>query len=268
MEEANKTENVDVSKMQGANNSQTQGGATGAGADTKGQSGSEDTKGAGDSNDGKNQDTKEEWKHPETGAEVTPKELVEYYKNQFGASTSGAQKLLGDIKTITSERDTSQATITKLEKDLEIVRKLAEEKNPEGLKTHDLEAQLTLTTQELALIKEDSMLDKFERTTPLAANKRDALKALARANPKESLQNLWDNNLKSGAEAEDAKRKKDDEDRKKGAGDKGKGTSTRESAGEGTTIKGLKGDTGLTSEEFNKLSVNERRDFIVKYDIR
>lgn len=196
------------------------------------------------------------YKHPDTGVEISADDLVTYYRDKFANSTTGAQKLLDDIKTITSERDLSKTEITKLTKDIEDLRKIAEGDNPEGLKLHDLQATLAGTTNELALIKENSQLDAFEKKVPLATNKREALRNLARANPKVELQKLWDENLKAGVEAEESRRIEDEKKRKEGAGDQGRGTSMRETAGE--TIG------GMPVEEFNKLPVNKRREILAK----
>jgi hypothetical protein len=240
---------------------QTHGGAEGEGAGD-GKSSTEGTNGTGDSGEGQNQDlvpdSEGKFAHPDTGEKIDAVALASYYKEKFSGSTSGAQKLLDDNKTLTSERDTAQGDVATLTKKVEELTLLAEGKNPEGLELVKLQEQLTKTTEELAVLKEDSLLDSFEKTAPLAANKREALRSLSRANPKESLQKLWDDHLKAGAEADEAKRVAAEAARKEGAGDQGGGTSTREPAGGGDTIRGPKGDTGLTQADFDKLPVKER----------
>lgn len=206
--------------------------------------------------------------HPETKQPVDAIELARYYHGQFGNSTRGAQDLLSKNKTLEGERDTARGLVAKLETDFAKMKEIAEGKNPEGVNLADLEARYKETATELALIKENSALDGFEKAVPLAASKREALRSLARANPTKSLQELWDANLKAGAEAEKAAADAKAETQRKAAGEKGKGTSTREPARGGDTVRGNKGDTGLTLAEFNKLPVNERRALMEKFDIR
>lgn len=240
--------------------SQTQEGGAGEGAGD-GQSSTEGAQGAGESAEDQTKDVPDaegKYTHPESKEKISAQDLIDYYRGQFGASTKGAQELLDEKKSLTSELDTSKGTIGELTKKIEELTQIAEGKNPEGLELSKLQDQLRTTTEELAVLKEDSLLDSFEKSVPLAASKREALRSLARANPKESLQKLWDNHLKSGAEADEAKRIADEKARQEGAGDQGGGTSTREPAGGGDTIKGPKGDSGVSLEEFNKLPVKER----------
>lgn len=206
--------------------------------------------------------------HPDSKEKITPLELATYYRTKFGESSKGAQDLLTKITTAEGERDTYKGDITKLTKDLTDLKAIAEGKNPEGLKSHEIQAKLNETTEALALIREAQALDAFEKGTPLATGTvRESLKALARANPKESLQKLYDENLKAGADAAEVTRLAKIEAQKKGAGDQGKGTSTREPASGGKTVTGSKGDTGLTLEEFNALPVSKRGALMKQYGI-
>lgn len=231
-------------------------GHTDAGAD-RGAGTDEDTSGKGGSD-------AEDRINPRTGKPWTLDEM----STRFKESASGARELLDKYKVLEGERDANSGKIAKLEKDLADLKAIAEGKNPEGLKAHEIQAKFAETSEKLALLTEKSTLDDFERSTPLATGTvRDSLKALARANPTASLQKLYDENLKAGAEAAEAKRKADIEARKKGAGDKGKGTSTREPASGGNTVSGTKGDTGLSLEEFNALPVLKRKTLIDKYGI-
>lgn len=255
-----------VGAFQGQGEAQTQAGAPDAGAGN-GKPAEGEGSGAGGADDGQTPgagDGEGNYAHPESGAKISADELIEYYKGQFSASASGANTLLETNKTLTSEIDQSKGTIADLTKKIADLTAIAEGKNPSGLEASKLQEQLAEATKEIALIKENSLLDSFEKTVPLAAGKRDSLKTLARANPSKSLQELWDSNLKAGAEAEEAKRVADEKARKEGAGDKGKGTSTREPAGGGDTVKGPKGDSGMTLEEINKLPVVERGKIFAK----
>lgn len=207
--------------------------------------------------------------HPQTKEKVDPLVVATYYRDQFAASTRGAQDLLTKIKDAEGSTAAEQAKVADLTKKVDELTKIAEGKNPDGLSAHQIQEKLESTTKELVLVKEAQALDAFERTTPLATGKlRESLKALARANPDKPLQELWDAHLKAGAEAEAAAEKAKKEAQKKGASEKGKGTSTREPARGGETVRGNKGDTGLTLAEFNKLPVGERRALMEKYDIR
>lgn len=206
--------------------------------------------------------------HPETKQKVEPIEVANYYRTKFGESTKGAQDLLTKLQQAEGLTTTEREKVGDLEKKVQELTDLAAGKNPEGLKASEIQSKLDKTTRDLVLAKEQIALDSFERTTPLATGPmRESLKALARANPDTPLQQLWDNHLKAGAEAaaKAAQSKKDAQ--KNGQGEKGKGTSTREPAG-GNTVRGNKGDTGLTLAEFNKLPVAERRALMEKYDIR
>lgn len=203
-------------------------------------------------------DAEGKYTHPESKEKVSPDDMVKFLATKFAASTKGAQELLDKIKAANDEGNQSKATIAQFEKDIAELRKVAEGKNPEGAELHDLQTNLSKATNELAIFKENASLDAFEKKEPLSAQKRDALKNLARANPKEDLQKLWDENLKAGVEASVAKAKAEEESRKKTGNEKGKGTSTKEGGAE--TVKSLSGkDTGLTLEDFNKLSVEERK---------
>lgn len=226
------------------------------------------SEGEGEGADSYAPDADGKYTHPETKAKVDAPDMIAYLKEKFGASTAGAQALLTENTTVKGERDTANGKIATLEKDIADLRLIAEGKNPEGLKAADAQAQLATMGQELALLKEGQALDSFEKSVPLATGKvRESLKALARANPKESLQKLYEDHLKAGAEATAAAEKARKDALKKGAGDKGKGTSTREPAGGGNTVSGTKGDTGLTLEEFNALPVAKRKGLIEKYGI-
>ncbi len=259
----------DVGGFQGQGGTQTPGGGSGAGgSDTKpkpgeaGGTGTGGDSGAGGDQDGPDADGK--YTHPDTKTKVDASEMVKYYRDKFGASTAGAQALLAEKTALSSDLDTSKAGIAKLEKEMADLRALADGKNPEGLKAADIQKRLDDTAEKLALVTEEASLDKFERTNPLAAQVRDALKALARSNPKDSLQKLYDANLKAGVEATEAKRVADEEARKKGQSDSGAGTSTREPGAGGDTVQGPKGDTGLTQAEFDKLPVAERGRLLSK----
>lgn len=198
--------------------------------------------------------------NPDTKKPYTSQE----WKKKFSDSASGVQKLLDEINILKTNSDQSQAKEEELNKKIEELTKLAEGKNPEGLKASELQTQLSKLTQDHALLKEDKELDSFEKTVPLASTKREALKALARANPKEKLQKLWDDYLKAGAEAEAIALKKKKDDLKKGAGDKGNGTSTREMATGQTVVTDSGHDTGYSLEDFNKLPVAKRKELLAK----
>lgn len=203
--------------------------------------------------------------HPESKELVEPIVVATYYRDQFAASTRGAQELLTKISTADEAHKGEIGTLTKK---VEELTKLAEGKNPEGLSALEIKDKLEQTTRELVVLKETQNLDAFEKTNPLATGKqRESLKALARANPTTALQDLWDTHLKPGAEATAAADKAKKDALKKGAGEKGKGTSTREPASSGTTVAGSRGDTGLTLAEFNAKPVAERRALMEKYGI-
>lgn len=222
-----------------------------------------ETAGGDEGNQEEKPDADGKYTHPETKTKVSADDMVRYYRDKFANSTKGAQELLEKNKTLLEGDGLSKGQIATLTKEIEDLRKLAEGKNPEGLKLSDVNANLTRTTNELALLKETAELDNFEKANPLASSRRDALRSLARANPKESLQKLWDDNLKSGAEAQAKQKKDDDEARKKNGGEKGKGTGTREISGD--TIITEKGyDTGMTLAEFNKLPVGKRAELLKK----
>lgn len=246
----------------GGNSQPGQGGDDGAGTGGGGSSG-----GSGEG-DAFTPDADGKYTHPGTKEKVDAVELAKYYRDQHGASTRGAQELLTQKADLESKLGEATGNVEKLTKDLEDLRKIAEGKNPEGLKLTDLQGQLEGANKKLAVLEENALLDAFEKSEPLAASKREALRSLARANPKTPIQKLWDDNLKAGAIAE----KQAADDKKKaqeaGAGEKGKGTSTREPQGGGNTVSGTKGDTGLTIAEFNALPVAKRRDLIENYDIR
>lgn len=205
--------------------------------------------------------------NPQTGKPWTADE----WRDKFRASSRGAQDLLTKVNTLESEKGNiekeSGEKITALTKKVEELTAIAEGKNPEGLTAHQLQEQLANTTKQLATVKENQELDAFEKSNPLATTKREALRSLARANPTTPLQQLWDNNLKSGAEAEAVAAKAKSESQKKDASEQGKGTSTREPAGGGDTVKGTKGDTGLTLAEFNAKPVAERRALMEKFGV-
>ena len=246
----------------GAGNGKPATGTEGAGTGDGGSAGGE-----GES-DAFTPDKDVKYTHPETKQPTDLVTITKYYRDQFGASTKGAQDLLTQKATAEGERDTEKGKVAELSKKIEELTAIAEGKNPEGLKAHEIQAKLNETSEKLALVTESQALDSFERATPLATGAvRESLKALARANSSKSLQELYDANLKAGAEAAEAKRKADIEANKKGAGDKGKGTSTREPAGGGNTVQGTKGDTGLTLEEFNALPVAKRKGLIEKFGI-
>lgn len=259
---------LDISQGGAGNNAGTQTQGAGNGSDAgNGQPDNGSGNGTGNGGDGAPGGDKNDGEgdtNPATGKPWTAEE----WRDKFRNSAKGAQELLTKLSTIESERDGYKGEIANLSKTLEDLKKIAEGKNPDGLKAHELQAQLNQTSEKLALLTEEGSLDKFEKSVPLATGKvRESLKALARANPKESLQSLYDTHLKAGAEATEAKRKADEEARTKGAGDKGKGTSTREPAGNGNTVAGSRGDTGLSLEEFNALPVAKRKALIEKFGI-
>jgi hypothetical protein len=207
--------------------------------------------------------------HPETKAKVDHPDMIKYLRDKFGASTAGAQDLLTKNATLEGQVKDYEGKMAALEKEKLELTAIAEGKNPEGLKGKELQDALESNAKELAVLKEDGALDKFERSNPLATGKsREALKALARANPSTDMQKLWDDNLKAGAEAEAAAAKAATEARDKGASDQGTGTSTREVGSGGNTLKGTRGDTGITLEEFNALPVAKRGALIEKYGIQ
>lgn len=207
--------------------------------------------------------------HPETKEKVDDVAIIgKYYRDKFSASTAGAQQLLDKVSTAEGAATTYKGEVDALTKKVSELTALAEGKNPEGLKAHEIQEQLADAHKRLAVLTEEQALDRFEKAVPLATGKlRDSLKALMRANPTEAPQKLWDDNLKAGAEAAAAAEKARIDAQKKGAGEKGKGTSTREPAGGGDTVRGTRGDTGLTLAEFNAKPVAERKALMEKFGI-
>lgn len=230
-------------------------------ATAPGETAADDQKETGAADEDQPQDYKNDagkYIHPDTKAEATADEVIEYFKGKFSGSTTGAQQLLGEKKILETKIGELGATVDESKQKIEEYRKVAEGVNPEGLKLVDLQNELAESNKKVALLTETSALDAFEKSVPLAATKRDALRSLARANPKTPLQELWDSNLKAGAEAEVARKAGKKETQKKSASDTGKGTSTREPAGD--TV----GNTGLSLKEFNKLPVSERQKLLAK----
>jgi len=229
---------------------------------TEGATSTEDTESTENADEGQGEDKPDAdgmYTHPDTKAKVKADEMVVYYKGKFGMSTSGAQQLLKEKETLTGTVAEKEQKLLELAKEIETLRQVAEGKNPEGLNLVDLQASAKKNAEEVALLREERSLDTFEKANPLASTKREALRSLARANPQTPLQTLWDANLKAGAEAE-AKAAKDKKiTQKKNAGDKGKGTSTRDPAAK--TIG------GYTQEEFNKLPVEKRKAIFAKEGI-
>lgn len=247
----------------GSTQTRESGNGSGAG-DGKSENGSGEGTGT-EKNGSENGGEGEDSINPATGKPFTADE----WRDKFRASASGAQDLLTKNKQFETERDAERAKVAQLEKDMVDLKAIAEGKNPEGLKSHEVQAQLKETSEKLALLTEKGSLDDFEKANPLATgSQRESLKNLARANPTKSLTDLWNENLKAGAEAAAAKVKADDEARKKGASDQGSGTSTREPGGNSNTLKGSKGDTGLTLEEFNALPVAKRGELIKKFGLQ
>lgn len=235
-------------------------GGTGTGAGSEGE-------GDGANTDAPDADGK--YTHPDTKAKVDADAMIAYYKEKFGASTAGAQELLAKNTKLENDITDYAGKVKSLEEEGAKLREIAEGKNPDGVKAADLQAALAKNSEEMALLKEGNALDQFERGNPLATGTyRETLKALSRANPKASLQELWDANLKAGAEATAAAAKAAAEARSAGASDQGRGTSTREPGSGGSTIRGTKGDTGLTLEEFNALPVAKRAALIEKHGIQ
>lgn len=194
--------------------------------------------------------------HPDTKTKVAAADMVSYYKGKFGMSTAGAQQLLTEKNTLTGTIAEKERQLSERATEIENLRKIAEGENPEGLKLLDLQTSAKKNAEELALLKEDKQLDDFIKGVPLAENKKDALRSLARAMPTKSLTDIWNESFKAGAEAE-AKVVTDKKiTQKKTAGDKGKGTSTRDPAAH--TIG------GYTPAEFNKLSVEKRKQVMIK----
>lgn len=183
------------------------------------------------------------------------------YKKKFSESTKEAQRLLGEIKTAQDSSAQEKAKAAKIAEEMAELRKVAEGKNPEGVQIHDLSRRLEETTRTLALEKEERMLDTFIAGVKIdgASSKKEALRALKRAQPEITLDKLWDEHLKAGVEFA-AKAKQDKKtSKKKDSSESGKGTSGRESSGEEQV-----GTTGFSLKEFNKLPVSKRRALLAK----
>jgi hypothetical protein len=118
-----------------------------------------------------------------------------------------------------------ELTLKEKEEEIARLRAVAEGKNPDGLNLLDLNTRLTKTSDELVSLKENAMLEDFIGKTQVdgASDFKEALRALSRANPQAPLAELWDKNLKAGAEAAAAARKGRATTRREGASDSGRG---------------------------------------------
>lgn len=198
--------------------------------------------------------------NPDTGHPYTAEE----WRDQFRASAKGANELLEANKTLELEiakvREDDDKTLKEKETEIATLRTLAEGKNPDGLSLHDLRKKYDEVAGKLAHNERNTALDTFLASTKIdgAPSFKETLRALAQANPATPLATLWDNNLKAGAEAAAAAKKAADTTRRGSAPDSGKGTTSRESKGE--TVA----NTGLSTAEFNALSVAKRRDLLTK----
>lgn len=198
--------------------------------------------------------------NPETKKPYTAAE----WRDKFRASSKGANELLETKKTLESDiaKVKADGELTIKEKDEEIakLRAIADGKNPDGLKLEDLAKENKENKDRLVLIEENRLLDDFLSDTKVADAKsfKEALRALSRANPTETLAKLWDKNLKAGAEASAAAKGQRVTTRRAGASDTGRGASSREPA------KDQVGNTGLSLEEFNALPVAKRKVLLQK----
>lgn len=202
---------------------------------------------------------------PEDGDEPKPKEDLDEdgnpidWKQRYGDSTREFQKLQVKLKEgegLTAQ-ERQRAAQLQTERD-EALEKLKAEK-PEVYDNHTLKKQLDSTSLQLAEMKEKGILDDFIADEPLAKPFRDALRAHARAFPNKSIQDIWNESFKEIAAAKKETATKADEVRKKSQPDRGSG-ATRE--------PGQKMIGGYTEAEFNKLSVNKRRELMVKAGIK
>lgn len=181
------------------------------------------------------------------------------YKDKFANSTRENQRILEENNTLQSARKGDGATIERLNKEMEDLRKIAEGSNPEGLEKFDLKKSADDNARQLAELKLENEIDRFVSKTPGADERREALKNLAKVFPTKSLADIWGENFKGVGDAV-AKAKEDKTtSQKKTQPEKGKGTSTKEPGGE--TI------AGMPVAEFNKLSVSERRSALIKAGI-
>jgi len=258
-----KPASVDISKAtenttQTSKENEGAGGKSQTGANGGTETGKQDEGNAGDegTHDGESKDDI----NPDTGQPYTTEE----WRDKFRASSKGANELLEAKKTLESDiakvRADSDKTLKEKDEEIARLRGLAEGKNPEGLSLHDLQKEFGKISSELALTKENTMLDTFLSGTKIAGadSFKETLRALARANPNTPVSQLWDSNLKAAAEASALAAKDRKTSKEKHASDSGQGASSREQGKE--TVHG----TDLTLEEFNALPVAKRGEILAK----
>lgn len=191
-----------------------------------------------------------------------PKDWAKEYESleaRYKESSAEGIRLSKEIKAREDAIIAEKARAANLEKELKEIDEIAKGANPQGYDAHQMRKQYETISTELASIKEVGALDTFTAANPDAAQHREALRDLGRAFPGKDYQTLWTTHFGPVIEANKvlAGQKKA---RGSAAADDGRGTSTGEPAGKGTI-------GGYTSEQFNKLPLEKRRDILKKEGI-
>lgn len=202
-------------------------------------------------------ETPEADSEPEEEAE--PKDTTDW-KQRYSESTKEFQKLNAKLKEYEGLTAQERNKAEKLQEERDSLMKRLKDEQPETYDAITLKSALDSNSRELAELKEKVQLDDFISDEPLAKPYREALKAHARAFPKKSMQDIWNDSFKDIAEAKKEIAETKTARKKESQPDKGKGTSTAEPGKE--TI------AGMPVEDFNKLSVEKRRELLIKANIQ
>jgi len=166
------------------------------------------------------------------GDEGEPEKEETDYKVKFSESTRENQRIREENQALEDELEEARANSKRLEESLRSNLKELEETDPASAEVIKIKQKLAGLEKSNLLEKEARVISEFIERNPQAKDDREALKALMRANPRKSAEQLYERHLKPaynrGVDAGANKLRK----QKSAKPETGKGSKTGEPTGE------------------------------------
>lgn len=174
------------------------------------------------------------------------------YRQRYIESSKGAEQIALKAKELQTALEVERQTREAQEQRARELEEALMSQNPEGFDAYQVKKELSELKKDLVLQKEETSIARFVDSNPEAKAHKEALRALGRANPSKSYDELYNDYLKPAYEA--------------GARDyeikvKEKRTSQPET---GKSAEPSPRTTSFDEQEFNKLSTEERRRRLIQ----
>lgn len=182
-----------------------------------------------------------------------PEETVDYWKSRYNESSRGAEMIARKEKELQSVLEEERQTRLAYEQKARELEEVLQGNNPESYDAYQIKRELAELKKEVVLTKEESQISKFVDSNPEAKAHKEALRALGRANPNASYEQLYKDYIQPAYDA--GRQSVESKIKKISQPESGKSVEPAPSTGE------------LDVKEFNQLPLAERRRRLLQMGI-